>query len=130
MPAWEEYKKHAKERGALAMEVYVAVSTPVAEPEVVLSHLSDHLAYIRSIEASGDLMFAGPLSDLTGEKMEAKGMLVFRAKSLDHARELAENDPMHKTGAREFELRRWMINEGGFQLDVKLSAQSVRFSVD
>ena len=127
MPAWSEYKEHALERGSLAMEVYVAISTPVAEPEVVLSHLEDHLDYIKSVEASGELMFAGPLSDLSGENMEAKGMMVYQAKSLEHARTLAEQDPMHKAGAREFELRRWMINEGGFKLEVKLCAQSVEF---
>jgi hypothetical protein len=62
--------------------------------------------------------------------MEAKGMLVFRADSLEQARELAANDPMHTSGAREFEIRRWMINEGGFQLEVKLSAQAVRLDLD
>ena len=34
---------------------------------------------------------------------------------------LAEDDPMHKSGARSFVLRRWMINEGSFTLSVGLS---------
>lgn len=122
MPAWEEYKAHAKERGSLAHEVYVAISTPEKAPDEIAKVLPDHLAYIGSLETSGKLMFAGPLSDETGERMEAMGMLVLRAGSLEEARALAEGDPMHKTGARSFVLRRWMINEGSVTVTVGLSS--------
>jgi len=33
---------------------------------------------------------------------------------------------MHAGGARAYRIRRWLINEGSLQLDVRLSAQSVR----
>lgn len=121
MPTWSEYKAHAKQRGSLAFEVYAVVSTPVKAPEEIAAVLSDHLAYIQKQERDGTLMFAGPLSDETGEQMEGMGMLIFRAKSLEEARELAANDPMHKTGARTFVLRRWLINEGNLSVSIGLS---------
>ena len=125
MPSWSEYKAHAKERGSLAFEAYVAVSTPAKAPEEVAKVLPDHLAYIGELERRGALMFAGPLSDETGERMEAMGMLILRAASLEEARALAEGDPMHKTGARTFVLRRWLINEGSLNVSVGLSSGDV-----
>jgi uncharacterized protein len=128
MPKWSEYKQHAKERGALALELYVAQSTPVAAPEAVRAVLADHLAYQRSLEEAGHLAFAGPVSDASGEMMEGAGMIVYRAASLDQARELAAADPMHSQGVRSFTLVRWLINEGSFTLSVGLSTGRVALS--
>jgi len=125
MPAWTEYKAAAKERGSLALELYVVMSTPVKPPEEMMQILPAHLEYQGKQESAGNLAFAGPLSDLTGELMEGVGLIVYRAESLEEARAIAEADPMHSTGAREYTIRRWMINEGSLQLDIKLSAQSV-----
>lgn len=125
MPTWTEYKAHAKQRGSLAFEAYVAISTPVKAPEELAAVLSDHLAYIQKLERDGKLMLAGPLSDEAGEQVEGMGMLVFRADSLEDARDLAANDPMHKTGARSFVLRRWLINEGTLNMSVGLSTGGI-----
>lgn len=127
MPPWEAYKSEAKARGALAHELYVAVSTPVAAPEALKANLPDHLAYQAQLEADGKLFLAGPLSDESGDLMEGTGQIIYRAESLDEARQLAEADPMHERGIRTFSLRRWLVNEGSFTLSVKLSAQSVSF---
>ena len=121
MVAWADYKAQAKSRGALALELYVAVSTPAKEPEDVKDALPDHLAYQAELERAGSLAFAGPMSDESGAQMQGMGLIVYRADSLETARALAEGDPMHKTGARHFVLRRWMINEGSFTLGVGLS---------
>lgn len=127
MVAWTEYKNAAEERGSLAYELFVALSTPVLAPDEVKKQLPAHLQYQSILEQSGTLAFAGPLSDLTGEQMEGMGMIVYRAESLEAAKSIADADPMHLSGARTYTLRRWMINEGSFQLDVKLSAQKVKF---
>ena len=125
MVAWSEYKQIAQDRGSLALELFVAISTPVKSPQELKAALPEHLAYQSELEQSGALVFAGPLSDLTGEQMEGAGMVVYRAESLAAARTLAEADPIHTTGAREFTLRRWLVNEGSLTLDIKLSAQRV-----
>ena len=126
MVAWADYKKAAQERGSLAHELYVVISTPVKAPEKVKAVLPEHLAYQQQQEQAGTLALAGPLSDLTGEQMEGMGMIIYRATSIDAARAIAEADPMHKQGVREFTLRRWLVNEGSLQLDIKLSEQSVK----
>ncbi len=128
MPAWQEYKATAQSRGALALELYVAESMPAGSMDAVKDTLPDHLAYQKDMEKAGKLAFAGPLSDDTGEEMTGAGLIVYRAANLDEARAIAEADPMHKTGARTFRLRRWLINEGSFSLGVALSDQSVRFT--
>ncbi len=121
MVAWADYKADAKARGALALELYAAVSTPAKEPADVKANLPDHLAYQAQLERAGALAFAGPMSDETGDHMQGMGLIIYRAESLEAARNLAENDPMHKSGARAFTLRRWMINEGSMTLSVGLS---------
>ncbi len=118
MVAWANYKSEAKSRGALALELYVVLSTPAKKPEDVKASLPDHLAYQAQLERAGQLAFAGPMSDETGEHMQGMGLIIYRADSLEAARKLAEDDPMHQSGAREFELRRWMINEGSLSLSV------------
>ena len=128
MVAWSEYKSSAQARGALALELYVAESTPSGDGEAVRAALGEHLAYQRTLEEAGSLVFAGPLSDPSGEAMQGVGLIVYRADSLEDARRLAEGDPMHKLGARSFTLRRWLINEGSLTLSVGLSTKAVDLS--
>jgi len=126
MPAWSEYKTAAQERGSLALELYCVVSTPVKTPDKLKEKLPEHLAYQAEQERAGSLFLAGPLSDLSGELMEGVGLIVYRAESLDAAKAIADNDPMHAAGVREYTIRRWLVNEGSLQLNVQLSAQDVK----
>ena len=128
MPAWNDYKKAAKERGSLALELFVIESTPAKAPEDVQANLPAHLEYQRSQEMAGTLAFAGPLSDLTGELMQGTGMIIYRAESMEAAKVIADGDPMHSSGARTYVLRKWLINEGSFSLSVGLSTGKVDFS--
>lgn len=128
MPTWDNYKAEAKSRGALALELYVAQSTPVASPETVKANLAAHLAYQAKLEAAGQLVMAGPLSDETGEMMEGAGQMVYRAASFEEAKAMVANDPMHQSGARSYTLRKWLINEGGLTLTVRFAEQFVDLS--
>ena len=125
MTSFSEYKEIAKSRGALAFEVFVVESTATADPASLQETLPAHLAYQRELEAEGRLIFAGPLSDTSGEAMSGGGLIVYRAGSFDEARALAEADPMHREGKRSFSLRRWLINEGSLTVSVSLSGQKV-----
>ena len=125
MPSFSEYKQIARSRGALAFEVFVVESSPIAAPESLGETLPAHLDYQKSLEARGALVFAGPLSDPSGEAMSGGGLIVYRAGSLDEARALAEADPMHRDGKRSFTLRRWLINEGALTISLSLSAQKI-----
>lgn len=125
MVAWPDYKKEAKSRGALALELYVTTTTPAGEPKDVKASLPEHLAYQAELERAGALALAGPMSDESGAHMHGMGLIVYRAESLEAARALADNDPMHKSGARTYVMRRWMINEGSLNLSVGLSTNQV-----
>ena len=48
-------------------------------------------------------------------------MVIIRAESLAHAREIAESDPMHAAGARSFTVRPWLLNEGRITVTVDFS---------
>jgi len=128
MVAWNDYKTAAKERGSLAFELFVAISTPIKPAEDVKALLPEHLQYQQVLENAGSLAFAGPLSDESGEHMQGTGMIVYRAESYAEASKLAEQDPMHQQNVRSFILRRWLINEGSLQLDIKLSGQTIKLS--
>lgn len=128
MVAWADYKSEAKSRGALALELFVAQSTPAKAPEDVKANLPEHLAYQAQLERSGHLAFVGPMSDETGEHMQGVGLIIYRAESLKAARRLAEDDPMHQSGARSYVIRRWMINEGSLNLRLSLSTGSIELS--
>lgn len=121
MVAWNEYKGIARERGALALELYVVESTPAQTLEDVKRNLPDHLAYQKNLEELGVLVLAGPLSDLTGEEMIGTGLIIYRAASMEEAAELTRNDPMHSSGARNFTLRKWLVNEGNISINIGLS---------
>lgn len=122
---WKDYHAQAKARGALALELFVAHSTPARGPEEVKAALPAHLEYQAQLERIGALAFAGPMSDETGELMQGMGLIIYRAESLEAARALAEGDPMHASGARSFVLRRWMINEGSLDLAIGLSTRQI-----
>ena len=121
MVPWEDYKSHAKERGALALELFVVRSMPTGDPEAVKLSLPDHLAYQKKLEEAGQLVMAGPVSDESGENMIGAGMILYRAKSMEEATRIAEDDPMHKSGARSFTMRKWLVNEGSLNITVGLS---------
>jgi uncharacterized protein len=55
---------------------------------------------------------AGPNWTDDEKSWQGDGMVVVRAKSLADAREIAARDPMHKSGARTFTVRPWLVNEG------------------
>ena len=128
MPKWEEYKNEAASRGALAMELFVVRTKPAGNIDLVKATLPAHLAYQKTLEAQGSLVIAGPVSDSTGEEMQAEGMIIYRAANLDVARALTDADPMHAVGARTYEIRKWLVNEGNLSFSISLSSQSVQVS--
>tara|TARA_Y100000022_G_C13163665_1_gene335145 strand:- start:403 stop:786 length:384 start_codon:yes stop_codon:yes gene_type:complete len=125
---WNDYRKIAEERGALALELFVIESTPSSEPEKIKEILPYHLDYQANLEKRGVLVLAGPLSDSTGNIMNGSGLIVYRAESMKEAENIAQEDPMHKSGTRTFSLRKWLINEGNLSINVGLSTRLVKLS--
>lgn len=128
MPAWEEYKQIAKERGALAFELYVVETSPVGTPEALQQVLPEHLDYQKQLESEGKLFLAGPTSDLSGDLMQGTGLIIYRANSLEDAKSLAASDPMHRENVRSFTVRKWLVNEGSPRFGTSLSSQTIHLS--
>jgi len=50
------------------------------------------------------------LSELGSDPWSGRAMFTFKAQSLAAAQAIAEADPMHASGARQYELRPWLLN--------------------
>ena len=48
-------------------------------------------------------------------------MVIIRANSINHAKEIANSDPMHSSGARSFIVRPWLLNEGNIEVSLDYS---------
>lgn len=125
MPNWNEYKAIAKSRGALAMELFVVESTLAVSADQMMEILPEHLDYQKQMEAAGKLFLAGPLSDATGELMQGTGMIIYRTETIEDAKSIADNDPMHAKGIKTYRIRKWLVNEGALSFSIALSRQHV-----
>ena len=74
------------------------------------------------MEKEGVYIAAGPHWADDEETWEGEGLIVVRAKDLADARRIAEEDPMHASGARSFKVRPWLINEGSITIKVNFAA--------
>ncbi len=119
--SWEAHHEHVKAKGLLAKKLYVVLTKPAGGMDAVMEHLQEHLKYQLELEANGSIFAAGPFADDAEQEWEGEGMVILRASSIDEARSIAENDPMHKSGARTFRVRPWMMNEGSITLKVTYS---------
>ena len=119
--SWEAHHEHVKEKGLLAKNLYVVLTKPAGDMEAVMENLQEHLKYQLELEANGSMFAAGPFADDEEQEWEGEGMVILRAESLAEARSMAENDPMHKSGARTFRLRPWMLNEGSITINITYS---------
>ena len=63
-----------------------------------------HVAYLRELERSGQLVLAGPFEDGGG------GMLIVRAPSLAEAETIAAADPFVTSGFDKCQVRAWIIS--------------------
>jgi uncharacterized protein YciI len=67
-----------------------------------------HLAYMESLHKQGKLPMAGPFL----EEGDWRGVVVYRVKTVEEARELAAGDPAVKAGRLRIEVRPWMTLRG------------------
>lgn len=114
-------------RGMLQKQFYMVHSFPADGLEPVMRNLPEHLAHQCELERTGIMLAAGPHWTDDEASWEGEGTFVIRADSLTHAREIAAADPMHKSGARRFRVRPWLINEGGFKVRLSFSDGKYQF---
>ena len=105
----------------LQKQLYVVFTTPTNGLGPVMENIGPHLEFQIELEEKGIMFGAGPFWTDDEKSWEGDGMVIIRAGSLDEARKIAESDPMHKSGARSFTVRPWLLNEGTVTLKVRYS---------
>jgi uncharacterized protein YciI len=110
--------------GMLQKQLYAVFTTPTGGIEPILAQLEEHLAYQVALEKEGILHAAGPMWSDDEQRWEGDGLVVLRAASRADAIAIAERDPMHRSGARSFTVRPWMVNEGTMTLRLDMSSQT------
>lgn len=107
----------------LGMDLYVIFTRACAPQEEIRKLLPKHLERQVELEKQGILFAAGPM-EAEEEGKPRTGMIIVRAKSFEHAREIAMGDPLHAAGLREFEIWNWLLNEGSFTVTLNYSDRS------
>ena len=124
--SWQQLTADIRSKGMPAHQLYLVLSEPTQGPAAVLANREPHLAYQMQLESEGVLFVAGPLAGEDGQSWDGSGAFVYRAPSLERAREIANADPMHAVGARRFRILPWMINEGGVSVRLFFSGAAPR----
>ncbi len=101
---------------------YFVMFRKIVHPERIPNVLLEHYQWIIALEKQGEVFASGPLFD-SSEK-QGVGMTVFRTDTRERATELAAQDPFVSSGAVEFEIHRWQINEGRVNISVDFSDQT------
>lgn len=119
--SWTKKVTDVRSKGVLGMQLYAVFTEPTGSIDLILDQMGPHLAYQKKLEAEGILFGAGPFSDDTEQYWQGSGMVIIRASSLTEASKIAEADPMHKSRARHYRIRPWLLNEGSFSATITFS---------
>jgi hypothetical protein len=124
---WADMLDYSAKQKLLAKQLYLVLSTPIDGLGSVLEVADEHIDYQRDLEERGIMFAAGPLATIDEQHWEGEGAFVYRAENLAAAKALADADPMHRKGARRYEIRLWLLNEGNLGIDVLLSRNALHF---
>lgn len=114
-------------KAMLQKQLYAIFTSPTGGIQPILEQMEEHLAFQVSLERDGVLYAAGPMWSDDEQHWAGDGLVVVRAGSRTDAVAIAERDPMHRSGARTFTVRPWMINEGS--VTIRLDSSSQTFSI-
>jgi uncharacterized protein YciI len=105
--------------------LYVALRTPLDATRIG-ELLEAHLEWAVRAEHRGELFASGPFTAEGAEPGSLGGLSIVRASSEDEARRILADDPFVEHGIFAIELRRWLLMEGGFTVNVCFSDRSSR----
>ena len=105
----------------LNKDLYVIFTRPTNGMGPVMENLDEHLKFQVSLEKKGIMFGAGPFWEENEIDWNGEGMVIIRANSINHAKEIANSDPMHSSGARSFIIRPWLLNEGNIEVSLDYS---------
>ncbi len=105
---------------------YYVMSRTIKDPSVIPGIIPRHLQWLVGLEKRNLVFASGPLFDTSGK--QTGGMTVFRTETLQETEKLAADDPLVSSGAMDFEIQRWQINEGRINVSVDFSDQTFTVS--
>ena len=114
--------EHAK----LGLELFVIASRPVVSLDDLRESLDKHLNYQYELEKKGVMFAAGPVVSEEDDGPSGRGLIIIRAGSFEEARAIADTDPFHANGLRQYDIQRWSLNEGSLRLNISFSTKSVK----
>jgi uncharacterized protein len=116
----EEQMTEVERLKALMLKAsFFVMQRQIVAPEKLQAVLLAHYHWIIALEKQGKVLASGPLTpEGCGRGV---GMTVFKCASFEEARELASGDPFITTGAADFSLAQWQINEGRLTLTIDFS---------
>jgi uncharacterized protein YciI len=112
----------------LQKQLYAIFTTPVDGLGPVFATIEEHLKFQVELEREGVMFAAGPMWTDDEQNWEGEGLVIVRAENRAAAIAIAERDPMHKSGARSFRVRPWLINEGTVSVRLDYSTQTFTIS--
>lgn len=81
--------------------------------DVYAATRSAHLHWQFDNEDAGRLLGAGPLTDPASGPPPKGGLIILRCTDAAEAKALADSEPYHAAGLREYDLYHWSLNESG-----------------
>ncbi|MBL0423003.1 hypothetical protein JI739_21885 [Ramlibacter sp. AW1] len=105
------------------LPLYVALRRTIDAALMTPELLLEHLRWMVRQEAQGTIFASGPFDQPGRPRGAVGGLTVLRVDDEDAARRLLADDPFIRSGAVDFELRRWILMEGSPDLQVRLSGQ-------
>lgn len=108
----------------LQRQLYAIFTKPTDGLGPVFAIIEEHLKFQVALEKEGIMFAAGPLWTDDEQNWEGDGMVIVRAASRQDAIAIAQRDPMHKSGARSFTVRPWLVNEGSMTITIHNSSQT------
>lgn len=82
---------------------YFAALLPMKDEELSKKHRPDHLAYLEKRRSEGKIFANGRFVDGTG------GLVIYKADTVEEAKQLAEEDPFVQVGARHCHIHEWEV---------------------
>ena len=116
-----------KLKNFLRKKMFVMIRHPL-KTELAKIHFKDHLNWVIDMEKSGKVFCSGPFVESKATEgrpgSPAGGMTIVRAANKDEAIELVNTDPYVINSVVSFEMKEWLVMEGGFNLKVSFSQGS------
>ncbi|MFT4193523.1 YciI family protein [Ottowia sp.] len=111
--------------GMLNKPLYVALRQP-RDTTRMNELLEAHLRWAVAAEQRGELFASGPFVAEGAAPGALGGMTIVRAGTEDGARAILAQDPFVQAGVVDIELRKWVLMEGSFTVNVRFSDQRSR----